>query len=131
ASITLWASIQESVLDFFHPHNMALALALLAAWAVIRGHRVAIWVLCLLVLTCKEDQVYTVGVVGLLMGVYGAPAVRKHWRFIVYLAAGWFLVMTMVVQQLIRNGGYTDFVYYRWLFMHPTLEGTLGAFFRL
>src|SRR5207245_6416385 len=114
APIPFWAAIQEAARDFFHPENMALALALLASWAGIRGHRVARWVLCLLVLTCKEDQVYTVGVIGLLMRVYGAPAVRKRWRFIVYLAAGWFLVMTMVVQQLIRNGGYTDFVYYRW-----------------
>ena len=130
APIPFWAAIQEAARDFFHPENMALALALLAAWAGIRGHRVAMWVLCLLVLTCKEDQVYTVGVIGLLMRVYGAPAVRKRWRFIVYLAAGWFLVMTMVVQQLIRNGGYTDFVYYRWLFMHPTVEALLGAVFR-
>jgi uncharacterized membrane protein len=130
APIPFWAAIQEAARDFFHPENMALALALLAAWAGIRGHRVAMWVLCLLVLTCKEDQVYTIGVIGLLMRVYGAPAVRKHWRFIVYLAAGWFLAMTMVVQQLIRNGGYTDFVYYRWLFAHPSVEALLGAVFR-
>src|SRR5712692_7002638 len=86
APIPFWAAIQEAARDFFHPENMALALALLAAWAGIRGHRVAMWVLCVLVLTCKEDQVYTVGVIGLLMRVYGAPEVRKHWRFIVYLA---------------------------------------------
>jgi uncharacterized membrane protein len=130
APIPFWAAIQETARDFFHPENMALALALLAAWAGIRGHRVAMWVLCVLVLTCKEDQVYTVGIIGLLMRVYGAPAIRKHWRFIVYLAGGWFLVMILLVQQHIRNGGYTDFVYYRWLFMHPSLEALLGAVFR-
>ena len=43
--IPFWASIQEAARDFFHPENMALALALLAAWAGIRGHRVAMWVL--------------------------------------------------------------------------------------
>ncbi len=116
APIPFWAAIQEAARDFFHPENMALAFALLAAWAGLRGHRVAMWLLCILTLTCKEDQVYTIGVVGILMSQYGAPEVKKHWRFIVYLAAAWFLVGTGIVQQHFRNGGYTDFVYYRWLF---------------
>src|SRR6202171_78589 len=115
APIPFWAAIQEAARDFFHPENMALALALLAAWAGLRGHRVAMWVLCVLVLTCKEDQVYTVGVIGLLMRSYGAPEIRKHWRFIVYLAGAWFLIGAGLVQELIRHGGYTDFVYYAWL----------------
>ena len=135
APIPFWAAIQEAARDFFHPENMALALALLAAWAGIRGHRVAMWILCVLVLTCKEDQVYTVGVIGLLMRSYGAPEIRKHWRFIVYLAGGWFLIGTGVVQQHFRNGGYTDFVYYRWLIgldptMPATLNTVLGAIFQ-
>jgi uncharacterized membrane protein len=135
APIPFWAAIQEGARDFFHPENMALALALFAAWAGIRGHRVAMWVLCLLVLMCKEDQVYTVGVIGLLMAAYGAPAVRKHWRFIVYLAGAWFLIGTGIVQQHFRNGGYTDFVYYRWLIgldptMHANVSTVLGAIFR-
>src|SRR6202140_4923560 len=126
--IPFWASIQEAARDFFHPENMALALALLAAWAGIRGHRVAMWILCVLVLTCKEDQVYTVGVIGLLMRSYGAPEIRKHWRFIVYLAGGWFLIGTGVAQQHFRNGGYTDFVYYRWLIgLDPTMPATLNT----
>ena len=133
--IPFWAATQEAARDFFHPENMALAMALLAAWAGIRGHRVAMWVLCLLVLSCKEDQVYTVGVIGILMRFYGAPEIRKHWRFIVYLAGGWFLIGTGVVQQRLRNGGYTDFVYYRWLIgmdsTHPaSLNSVLEAVFR-
>jgi len=127
--IPFWASIQEAARDFFHPENMALALALLAAWAGIRGHRVAMWVLCVLVLTCKEDQVYTVAVTGLLMAAYGAPEVKKHWRFIVYLAGAWFLIGTGIVQQHLRNGGYTDFVYYGWLVLHPSLTAVLAAIF--
>jgi len=130
APIPFWAAIQEAARDFFHPENMALALALLAAWAGIRGHRVAMWVLCVLVLACKEDQIYTVGVIGLLMAAYGAPAVRKHARFIVYLAGAWFLIPILGIQTYIRNGGYSDFVYYRWLFMHPTFGDVLAALFR-
>ena len=124
--VPFWAAIQETSRDFFHPENLALPLALLAAWAGIRGHRVAMWILCLLVLTCKEDQVYTVGVIGLLMAAYGAPAVKKHWRFIVYLAGGWFLIVFGVIQQRIRNGGYSDFVYYRWLIgLDPSLPASV------
>jgi uncharacterized membrane protein len=115
APIPFWAAIQEAARDFFHPENMALALALLAGWAGLRGHRKTMWVFCLLVLSCKEDQVYTIGVLGLLMRSYGAPQIKQHWRFIVYLAGAWFLIGTGIVQQHFRNGGYTDFVYYRWL----------------
>jgi uncharacterized membrane protein len=116
APIPFWAAIQESARDFFHPENLALPLALLAAWAGVRGHRVAMWCLCVLTLTCKEDQVYTIAVLALLMRVYGAPPIKKHWRFILYLAVFWFLVGTGVIQQHLRApNGYTDFVYYRWL----------------
>jgi uncharacterized membrane protein len=126
--IPFWAAIQDAAGDFFHPENIALALAMLASWAGIRGHRLAMWVLCLLVLTCKEDQVYTVGVIGLLMRSYGAPEIRKQWRFIVYLAGAWFLIGTGVIQQHLRNSGYTDFVYYRWLVgLDPTFPVSLGA----
>ncbi len=115
APVPFWAAIQESARDFFHPENMALAFALLAAWAGLRGRRGLMWTFCVLDLTCKEDQVYTVGVIALLMSAYGAPEVKKHWRFILYLAVGWFLIGTGIVQQHFRNYGYTDFVYYRWL----------------
>src|ERR1700686_3223300 len=128
APIPLWAAIQEAARDFFHPENMALALALLAGWAGIRGHRAAMWVLCVLVLCCKEDQVYTIGVLALLMRGYGAPAIRKRWRFILYLAGGWFLIGTGLIQQHFRNYGYTDFVYYRWLIgLNPAIHVSFGA----
>src|SRR5229473_7018983 len=63
APIPLWAAIQEAARDFFHPENMALALALLAAWAGIRGRPLQMWTLVAALLCCKEDQVYTAGVV--------------------------------------------------------------------
>ncbi|HSS61755.1 MAG TPA: DUF2079 domain-containing protein [Candidatus Limnocylindrales bacterium] len=116
APVPFWAATQEAARDFFHPENMALAFALVAAWAGLRGRRVLMWSFCMLDLTCKEDQVYTVAVLAILMSRYGAPEVRTHWRFILYLAVGWFLVGTGIVQQHLRApNGYTDFVYYRWL----------------
>lgn len=126
--IPFWAATQEAASDFFHPENMALALALLAGWAGVRGYRGAMWALCLLTLACKEDQVYTVGVLALLMRSYGAPVVAKHWRFIVYLAGAWFLIGTGIVQQHFRDYGYTDIVYYRWLIgLNPDIAVTPAA----
>jgi len=113
--VPFWAATQQAAGDFFHPENMALAFALFAAWAGLRGHRAAMWTLSILTLTCKEDQVFTIGVLALLMRSYGAPRIARHWRFILYLAAAWFLVGTGLVQQHYRNYGYTDIVYYRWL----------------
>src|SRR5438874_11485762 len=48
APLPFWAATQEAARDFFHPENMALALALLAAWAGIRGRRVLMWTCCVL-----------------------------------------------------------------------------------
>jgi len=135
APIPFWAATQEAARDFFHPENMALTFALLAAWAGIRGRRALMWSFCVVTLACKEDQVYTVGVVGLLMAAYGAPQVKKHWRFIVYVAGAWFLIGPGIVQPLIRQGGYSDFVYYSWLVgLNPefplSAEAVLQAIFR-
>jgi uncharacterized membrane protein len=132
--IPFWAAIQEAATDFFHPENMALPMALMAAWAGMRGRRVAMWSLCVLTLACKEDQVYTVGVLALLMRSFGAPAVARHWRFILYLAGAWFLVGTGLVQQYYRDYGYTDFVNYRWLIgldpeIHVSAMAVVAALF--
>src|SRR5947208_3576432 len=48
APIPFWAATQEAARDFFHPENMALAFALLAAWAGLGGHGVSMFALPLL-----------------------------------------------------------------------------------
>ena len=95
APIPFWAAI-----DPFDTENIALPLALIAVWAGLRGHRVAMWILCVLVLMCKEDQAYTVGIIGILIGAYGAPAVRKQWRLVVYLAGAWFVIGLAIVHSV-------------------------------
>jgi hypothetical protein len=55
------------------------------------------WILCVLVLICREDQAYTVGIIGILMGAYGAPEVRNQWRLVVYLAVAWFVIGMAIV----------------------------------
>jgi hypothetical protein len=96
APIPFWAAI-----DLFDPENIALPLALLAAWAGLRGHRTAMWILCALVLMCKEDQAYTVAIIGILMGAYGAPEIRRQWRLVLYVAVAWFVIGIAVVHSAV------------------------------
>jgi hypothetical protein len=94
APIPFWAA-----LDLFDAENIALPLALLAAWAGLSARRVAMWILCVLVLMCGADQAYTVGIIGILMGAYGPPEVRQHWRPILYVAGAWFLVAIAILHR--------------------------------
>jgi hypothetical protein len=96
APIPFWAAI-----DLFDPENIALPLALLAAWAGLRGHRTAMWIMCVLVLMCKEDQAYTVAIIGILMGAYGAPEIRRQWRLVLYVAVAWFVIGIAVVHSAV------------------------------
>jgi uncharacterized membrane protein len=98
APVPFWAAIQEATRDFFHPENMALAFALVAAYAGLRGKRVLMWSFVLLDLACGQNQAYTVAVLALFLGVYGAPDVKKHWRFLLYVAGAWLLVAAAIVQ---------------------------------
>ena len=129
STLPFWAATQEAARDFFHPETMALTFALLAAWAGARGHRKTMWAFALLTLTCKEDQVYTIGVLGLFVLFHGAPQLRPHGRYLIALSVGWLLIGVGIVQQLIRNGGYSDFVYYGTLILHPSVGFVLGAVF--
>jgi uncharacterized membrane protein len=98
APVPFWAAIQEAARDFFHPENMVLAFALVAAYAGLRGKRVLMWSFVLLDLACNVDQVYTVAVLAFFLRVYGAPEIKKHWRFVLYLAVAWLLIGAGIVQ---------------------------------
>ena len=114
APIPFWAATQEAARDFFHPENIALPLALLAAWAGVRGHRAATWTLCVLALACNENQAYTVAVIAVLLYLYGAPVIKGQAPFILLLGGGWFLIGTGIVQQQFRDFGATV-ASYGWL----------------
>lgn len=125
APIPFWAAMQEAASAFFHPENMALAFALFAAWAGIRGRRVLMWLFIVLALACKEDQVYTVAALAILMSAYGASNIKRHWRLLLYVAAAWLLIGSGIVPQLVRGGGYADFRNYAWLLgQDPSLPVT-------
>jgi uncharacterized membrane protein len=103
APLPFWAATQEAARDFFHPENLALAFALAAAWAGLRGRRAWMWSFVVLDLMCGEDQVYAVLVLAVLLRAYGAPSVRKRWRFLLYVAGAWLLIGIEVTGRLDLN----------------------------
>jgi len=116
ATIPFWAATQEAARDQFHPENLALAPAMLAAWAGLRERRLLLWVLVVVVLCCKEDQTYTAFVIGLLLWRHASPAMKRHGKAVMVAAAAW-LVTAEVIQELIRGAGVSPALsYYAWIF---------------
>ena len=116
APMPFWAATQEAARDLFHPENLALALALLAAWAGLRQKRRWFWVLVVAVICCKEDQTYTAFVIGLLVWRTGTSAMKRHGKAVMIFAVAWLLVGSGV-QQLIRGSGTSPVLsYYVWVF---------------
>ena len=108
-----WAALQQAGLSDFHPEVLALPVALLGGWAGLRGQAVLCWCLALVALAAKEDQAYTVLVVGVLIAATG----RRHLGL--QLAGGalvWGLVVVGLVMPAIRAGRSSDVTsYYSWL----------------
>ena len=116
APIPFWAATQEATRDQFHPENLALALAMLAAWAGLRRRRWLFWALVLAVVSCKEDQTYTAFVVGFLIWSQGAPTMRRHGKAVMMGAVAW-LVIGSAIQELIRGPGTSPVLsYYAWIY---------------
>lgn len=119
APMPFWAATQEAARDQFHPENLALALAMLAAWAGLRQKRWLLWMLVVAVLSCKEDQTYTTFVIGLLVWRFGAPAMKTQGKAVMVFAAAWLLIGSGV-QQLIRGGSPSlAAMYYWWIWLEP------------
>jgi uncharacterized membrane protein len=113
APMPFWAATQEAARDQFHPENLALALAMLAAWAGLREKRVLFWVLVIAVLACKEDQTYTALVVGFLVWRVGSPRMKQHGQWVMTLAVAWLLAGTALIG-LLSNGAETPGLAYYW-----------------
>ena len=116
APMPFWAATQEAARDQFHPENLALALAMLAAWAGLRHKRWLFWLLVVAVISCKEDQTYTAFVIGLMVWRTGTPAMKRHGKAVMIFAVAWLLIGSGV-QQLIRGAGTSPVLsYYAWVF---------------
>ncbi|GAC1655520.1 MAG: hypothetical protein NVS9B1_08870 [Candidatus Dormibacteraceae bacterium] len=113
APLPVWTAVQQAAIADFHPEALALPGAMLAAWAGLKGHTALMWILGLAVLTAKEDQAYTVAVVGLLVAASGR---RRAGLALAGLGIGWGLVVVGVVMPILRGGGGSDVgSYYSWL----------------
>jgi uncharacterized membrane protein len=113
APMPFWAATQEAARDQFHPENLALALAMLAAWAGLRERRALFWSLVIAVLACKEDQTYTAFVVGFLVWRVGTPQMKQHGQRVMTLSVAWLLASTALIS-LLSNGAETPGLAYYW-----------------
>jgi uncharacterized membrane protein len=105
----------------FHPDSFALPLALLAAAAGLSGHRRAMWLLALIVLSVKEDQAYTMAVVGLLIWRTRGP-LSADGRLLALASCVWgVLAFFVIIPAASRLSPPTDAArlvtdsYYSWL----------------
>jgi hypothetical protein len=114
APLPFWPALQEAARAGFHTEALALPLVLLAAWAGLGGR---LWLcsgLTLAVLAAREDQVYAVAVVGLLLFFHGPS--KRFGATILVAAVAWGLLTEMVVMPGLRGGVVSQVDdYYRWL----------------
>ena len=111
-----WAATQQTAAEQFHPENMALAFAMLAVWAGLRAKPRLLWVLVILVLSCKEDQTYTAFLIGLVVWRGGPAAMRAHGRAVMVFSAVWLVLGVGLLEGLVRKAGYSpDVAYYWWI----------------
>ncbi len=130
APMPVWAGLQEAANAGFHPEALALPLALLAARAAVTGSPPLMWLLSAVVVTAKEDQVYTVLLIGLLAMSVGNERLRRHGRFLALAAIAYGIAVLGLVMPMIRHGHYVDpGGYYSWL-LHPTPGAIAAAVFR-
>ena len=126
APMPFWAATQEAARDQFHPENLALALALMAGWAGLREKRVLLWVLVIGLVSCKEDQVFTAFVVGLVTWRAGAAGIKRHGQAVMVFAVAW-LVVGSGIQAVIRGGTTSPAEYYYWWIWTEPRRNFVGA----
>ncbi len=114
--LPIWGSIQEVIRSDFHPEVAGVVLALLAGWAGLTRRPRAMWVLGLLALTTREDVVYAVAVIGLVVAARGRGDLRRHGRVLAATAVAWAILVFGVLMPWIRGGFPSDTDrYYTWL----------------
>lgn len=98
APLPFWAATQEAAGVLFDPADLSLAFGLIAAWAALRGRRNWMWAFIVLDLACGGVQAYSVLVLALLLRSYGAPALKQHWRYLVYVAMFWLALSAVIAR---------------------------------
>ncbi len=120
AALPFTPTMQEAARAAFHPETVALPAAFVAGWAGLTGRRTAMWAAAAIPLLAKEDQVYTVAVIGLLLAARGRPGMRRHGVLLVAVAVAWGMALFGVVMPGLRAGAATDTTsYYAWMGPFP------------
>ncbi|MBA2265573.1 MAG: DUF2079 domain-containing protein [Chloroflexi bacterium] len=126
APLPIWSAIQEAGRADFHTEALALPFALLAAWAGLRGRLWLTLAFASVVLLAKEDQGFTVFVVGALIAARGPGRLRMGLRPVAGVrAAGlglmvvgilWTLIVLTVLMPILRDGArFETGWYYKWI----------------
>ncbi len=126
APLPIWSAVQEAGRADFHTESLALPFALLAGWAGLRGRVLLLLAFAFVVLLAKEDQGFTVFVVGALVAARGPGRLRDGLRpmagaratglALMAVAILWSLVVFTVVMPLLRDGARLETGwYYKWI----------------
>lgn len=120
APIPFWAVIQQQTRAGFHTEVLALPLVLLAGWAGLTGRTGMLWLAAVLALGAKEDQVFPVAIIGLVIAVRSRgrldSGMRRHGLGVIALAVAWAAVVFGLVMPALRAGvAYDVDRYYAWL----------------
>ena len=120
AGLPFIPTMQEAARAGFHTEVMALPSALVAGWAGLTRRPLVMWLTATVALAAKEDQVYTVAVIGLLIAVRGRSGMRRQGTWLITLAVVWGVALFLVVMPVLRGGADVDTGhYYGWLGTGP------------
>jgi uncharacterized membrane protein len=120
AALPFTPVMQEAARAGFHPEALALPAALIAGWAGLSRRPAIMWAAAAAVLLAKEDQVYTAGVIGLLVALRGPAGMRRHGAALVAVAALWGVAVFAFLMPALRAGATVDTAsYYDWLGSGP------------
>ncbi|MGI8828735.1 MAG: DUF2079 domain-containing protein, partial [Candidatus Limnocylindria bacterium] len=121
APIPIWSAMQEAGRADFHTESLALPIALLAAWAAVTGRTKLMLAFAAVILLAKEDQGFTVFVIGALAASRGAGSVRRspiRRAGLLMMGASiiWTVLLIGVIMPALRDGARlaTDW-YYGWI----------------
>lgn len=118
--LPVWPIMQQQVRADFHTESLALPLVFLAGWAGLTRRIPLMAGAAILALMAKEDQVFPVALMALLVVIRAPGRVRAGPRRAgLALLAGtvlWAILLFAVVKPLLRAGATYDIdAYYAWL----------------
>jgi len=120
APLPIWPVMQQQVRAGFHTEALALPLVLLAGWAGLTRRTALMWIVAIAALLAKEDQVFPIAVIGLLVAARAPGRLRASPRrqglLLVGAAVAWGIIVFGVLKPFFRAGvTYDTDVYYAWL----------------